>query len=111
MRKAQGIACGLWHLRGKLVTEIEAFRLLFDVEAIPVSGGGLCGAEGAITWVLEGGEKNVDNAFEFCSRIRGPQLPFSLPVYDCQECPNPVCQQSGKSRAEDLQRFGRKTIS
>jgi hypothetical protein len=107
VEKAQGIPCGLWHLRGKLLTEIEAFRLLFDVEAIPVSAGGLCGAEGAVTWVLQGEEKNVQEAFDLCYQIRGHQLPFTLPVYECAECPNPICQQSGKSSVDKRKQFGR----
>jgi hypothetical protein len=107
VEKAQGIPCGLWHLRGSLVTEIEAFRALFDVEATPVSAGGLCGAEGAVTWVLQGEEKNVQSAFDFCNQTRGHQLPYTLPVYECAECPNPICQQSGKGSADKRKQFGR----
>jgi hypothetical protein len=94
--KAQGIPCAIWRLRGEVITEVEAFRGLFDVRATPVSGGGVCGAEGAFTWVLQGEEANVLNAFNFCTEIRGHALPYSLNVYDCPECPNPVCQLSGK---------------
>ncbi len=107
VQKAQGIPCGLWHLRGSLITEIEAFRLLFDVEAIPVSAGGLCGAEGAYTWVLYGEEKNVERAFHLCYEIRGHELPYKLPVYECAECPNPICQQSGKGSVDKRKQFGR----
>jgi hypothetical protein len=96
LEKAQGIPCQLWRLRGKLITEIEAFRQLFNVEAIPVSAGGLCGAEGAFIWVLKGEEKNVLEAYRFCEKIRGHALPFSLNVYECAECPNPVCQLAGR---------------
>ena len=96
LEKAQGIPCALWRLRGKLITEIEAFRQLFNVEAIPVSAGGLCGAEGAFIWVLQGEETNVMKAYHFCDEIRGHVLPFSLNVYECAECPNPVCQFAGK---------------
>jgi len=60
--KAQGVPCNLWQIHGKVITEVEAFRQLCDVEAIPISGGGVCGAEGAITWVLEGEEEKVDKA-------------------------------------------------
>jgi hypothetical protein len=107
VQRAQGIPCGLWHLRGKLLTEIEAFKLLFDVEAIPVAAGGLCGAEGAITWVLSGEEKNVLDAFDFCNKTRGHKLPYEPQTYECAECPNPICQQSGKGSAEARAKFGR----
>jgi len=96
IEKAQGIPCAIWRLRGKLITEIEAFRQLCNVEAIPVSAGGLCGAEGAFVWVLQGEETNVQKAYRLCDQIRGPVLPYSLNVYECAECPNPVCQLSGR---------------
>ncbi len=98
IEKAQGIPCALWRLRGEVITEIEAFRQLFDVEAIPVSAGGLCGSEGAVVWILRGEEKKVENAFNVCEKIRGHELPYSLNVYECRECPNPVCQLAGAKR-------------
>ncbi|TRZ51572.1 hypothetical protein D4S03_04850 [bacterium] len=94
--KAQGIPCGMWKLRGKVITEIEAFRQLFDVEAIPISAGGLSGAEGCIVWVLSGKEENVEKAYTLCQQIHGHQLPYSLDVYECKECPNIICNLAGK---------------
>jgi hypothetical protein len=94
-KKAQGIPCGLWHMRGTLITEIEAFRQLFDVEATPISAGGLEGAEGAIVWTLEGEEENVQKAYDYCQEIRGSQLPYRLEVYECEKCPNTLCDLAG----------------
>ncbi len=93
--KAQGIPCGLWQLRGKLITEIEAFRHLFDVEAIPVSAGGLEGAEGSIVWVLRGKAENVEKAYDLCQQIHGSQLPYRLEAYECSRCPNTLCDLAG----------------
>jgi len=96
IERAQGIPCQIWRLRGKVVTEVEAFRQLFDVQAIPVSAGGLCGAEGAVVWILKGEEDNVMKAYRLCDQVRGHVLPYSLNVYECAECPNPVCQLAGR---------------
>ena len=99
-QKAQGIPCGLWQLKGKVITEIEAFRLLCDVEAIPISAGGVCGAEGAFVWVLRGDEQKVENAYNLCSRIHGHQLPYTLDVYDCKDCPKDVCDFAGAKKGK-----------
>ena len=61
-KKAQGIPCSLWRLHGKVVTEVDAFRQLCDVEAVPISAGGICGAEGCTIWALSGEENNVEKA-------------------------------------------------
>ena len=94
-KKAQGVPCNLWQLHGMIITEVEAFRQLCDVEAIPISGGGVCGAEGAITWVLEGEEQKVEKAYQLCEEIHGHELPYALDVYECEKCPNPFCCLAG----------------
>lgn len=95
-KRAQGIPCGLWRLRGTILTEIEAFRQLCDVEAIPISAGGVCGAEGAIVWVLRGEERKVENAYRLCEQIHGHELPYKLDVFECEECPKANCNLAGK---------------
>ena len=101
LKMAQGIPCDLWKFRGKVITEIEAFRQLCGVEAIPVSAGGLCGAEGCIVWVLEGEEKKVEKAYKLCEEIHGHELPYSLNVYECKNCPNPLCNFAGKKKKDN----------
>ena len=97
-QRAQGIPCGLWRLKGKLITEIEAFRILCDVEAVPISAGGLCGAEGAIVWVLYGDEKKVEEAYNLRRQIQGHELPYTLDVYECKDCPKAVCDLAGAKK-------------
>ena len=101
LKMAQGIPCDLWKFRGKVITEIEAFWQLCGVEAIPVSAGGLCGAEGCIVWVLEGEEKKVEKAYKLCEEIHGHELPYSLNVYECKNCPNPLCNFAGKKKKDN----------
>jgi len=97
-KKAKGIPCGLWRLKGKIITEIEAFRQLCDVEAIPISGGGVCGAEGCILWVLRGEEQKVERAYDLCRQIQGHKLPYALEVYECKDCPKSGCDLAGAKK-------------
>ena len=94
--KAQGIPCSMWRVHGDIITEIEAFKQLCDVEAIPISAGGVCGAEGAIVWGLQGEEKNVEKAYNLCEQIHGHELPYTLDVFDCEECVHRSCNLVGK---------------
>ncbi|MFX0203848.1 MAG: hypothetical protein ACFFCW_47725, partial [Candidatus Hodarchaeota archaeon] len=113
-KRARGVPCNIWQLQGEIITEVEAFRQLCDVEATPISAGGVCGAEGAIIWVLEGEEENVERAYELCEEIHGHELPYELDVYECEECPNPFCSlagRKGKKRVEeDLKTGGLKVV-
>jgi hypothetical protein len=41
----------------------------------------------------------VEKAYSLCEEIRGHQHPYTLEVYECNECPNALCQIAGaKSR-------------
>jgi len=95
-QKALGIPCGMWRIRGKIFTEIDAFRQLFDVEAIPISAGGVCGAEGAVVWVISGEEEKVEKAVKLCEQIHGHKMPYELNVYECKDCKFDWCNLKGK---------------
>jgi len=58
-------------LPGEVVTEIEAFRILSNVEATPMAAGGIGGAEGSITLLIEGNEESVKKAWEIASQVKG----------------------------------------
>ncbi len=60
---------------GMAFTEIDALETLFDVQAIPISAGGVNGAEGSITLFVEGGEEETARAYEFLSDLKG-EAPF-----------------------------------
>ncbi len=72
-----GYPCALIPLvKAKVVTEIEALGVLFDVDAIHVGSGGIGGSEGSIVLVIEGAEEDVDQAMEFIKTIKGePGIP------------------------------------
>lgn len=68
------------------ITEIEAYEILADVDAIPVAAGGAGGAEGSVTLVLEGEDEDMKRAKEITKEIKGE--PYLEPyTEDCSICP------------------------
>ncbi|MBD3404996.1 MAG: hypothetical protein GF411_02535 [Candidatus Lokiarchaeota archaeon] len=58
-------------------TEMEAFEALFDVHAVPISAGGINGAEGSVTFHVEGDDRQIDEAYEFLRELKGePEFPY-----------------------------------
>lgn len=77
--KAMGWKCGMMVVQGQIITEMEAMKLLFDVDVVPVAGGGIDGAEGCKIFLLEGPADNVELAYEILSGIKGePKLTTSI---------------------------------
>ncbi len=58
-------------INAKVVTEIQAVRVLTGVKAYHVGGGGIGGSEGAVVLSLGGPEKAIDQAFELIKSIKG----------------------------------------
>ncbi len=57
-------------------TEIEALDALFSVSVMPISAGGVNGAEGAITLYITGEDKSINEAYMFLKGIKGePSFP------------------------------------
>jgi len=70
-----GWKCGMIVVHGQVITEMEAMRLLFDVDAVPIAAGGIDGAEGCKVFLLEGPKDNVEMAMEVLGKVKGePQL-------------------------------------
>jgi hypothetical protein len=80
--KSMGMAVGLLPLIGRVITEKEALELLTGVRATVIGAGGLQGAEGATTMLVEGTADQVDAAFALIAGLSGCGLsgdPASLP--------------------------------
>ncbi|HUT72400.1 MAG TPA: hypothetical protein VMW89_17155 [Desulfatiglandales bacterium] len=92
---AFGIPCGLWTTKGECITEVEAFRILTDVEAIPFAGGGVGGAEGSVVMVLKGEDQKVEKAIQLFKEVKGARLP-KIMLPDCETCHFPGCNFSGQ---------------
>ena len=98
---ALGVPCGLLPIKGKAVSEVEAFKTLFEVEAFPISAGGVGGAEGAVMLVLKGEEDRVRAAMKSMhEEIKGTKLPKVI-MAKCGTCHLPGCCFAGKKIAWD----------
>ena len=66
-------------INAKVVTEVQALKILTGVTAIHVASGGVGGSEGAVVLSLGGKEEVVDQAFELVKSIKGePPTPMPL---------------------------------
>ena len=55
----EGLPCGIFPLVGHVVSEIEAFDLLFGVQAAHVASGGVGEGRGSVSLLLDGDEESV----------------------------------------------------
>jgi len=58
-------------MNATVVTEIEAFRILFDLRAVHVGGGGIGDSQGAVVLVAEGEKEPLDRAIALIASIKG----------------------------------------
>lgn len=85
VEKAMGMAVGLLPLRGRLITEQQALEILTGVQCTVIASGGLAGAEGATTLIVEGEECQVEAVFSLVDRLPKTGCsgdPASLPACD-----------------------------
>ncbi|NJE55242.1 hypothetical protein [Thermococcus sp. 21S9] len=68
------------------VTEVEAYKILAGVEAVPIASGGAGGAEGSITLVLQGDDEAMERAREITRAVKG-EPPLKPYTEDCSVCP------------------------
>jgi len=92
---SMGMPCALLPCEGTVVTEVTAVKLLTGAAAIPISAGGLGGAEGALTMVIKGTSEQVTKAIEHVERVKGTQLPREVRAADCRECEDERCSLRG----------------
>lgn len=90
MDYSMGMPVGLLPLNGTVIDEIKAFEILIGVEAIPIGAGGVGGAEGAITLVIKGSEKEVNASIRIIESIKGTSEPLADPP-ECKDCKYPRC--------------------
>jgi len=82
----------------KVVTEIEALKILADVDATHVASGGIGESAGSVVIVVEGAEDNVKKAISIIESIKGePALPGFKGT--CERCPY-TCKYAGKKPDE-----------
>jgi len=82
-----------------LVTEIQALKILFNVEAKHVASGGVGGCEGAVLLILLGDQANVRSAITLLEGIKG-EKPVAGLLGTCETC-RYACRLAG-TRASEL---------
>ncbi len=90
-----GMGCGLMLLPGRVFTELDALYTLARVEVTVVAKGGIDGAEGAVTLLLEGAEADVEGVLRLIQvcRAKAGSSPASGSPESLIECvkPGPHC--------------------
>jgi hypothetical protein len=102
LTRSRGARCGMMELVGaRAVTEIDALAQLAGVAAIHVASGGVCGSEGAVTLLLEGDDRALDEAFELLDAVDDAP-PLREPLRpDCATC-DQRCDFAGRARSATL---------
>lgn len=87
---------------GKLVTEIEALKILANVEVKHIASGGVGGSEGAVVLVALGEDDDVKKAIDIVESIKG-EPPVKGLTGNCETCPYD-CRYQG-FKYEDLPEY------
>lgn len=72
-------------INAKVITEIQAFNILFGLSVTHVGGGGVSGSEGSIVLSTNGSDKSIKIAIEEISKIKG-EPPLELKKRRCSTC-------------------------
>ena len=72
-------------INAKIITEIQAFNILFDLNVTHVGGGGVSGSEGSIVLSAHGNDEAINTAIDEISKIKG-EPPLELKKRRCATC-------------------------
>lgn len=86
---ATGCPLGIMPVAGKVITELEAFEILTGAEAITMGKGGISGAEGSVTLLVQGTQKQLSKARKLVNGIKGE--PSTKVETNCRTCKLPDC--------------------
>ena len=92
---SMGSRCSLMPCQGTVVTELTAIQILSGATAVPISAGGVDGAEGAITLVISGKDDQVRKAIDCVESVKGARVARRFRQTDCTKCQDMHCALSG----------------
>jgi hypothetical protein len=95
---SMGGRCSLLPCQGKVITELKAIEILAGATAIPISAGGVDGAEGAITLVITGNIDQVKKAIAYVEDIKGAKVSRKFSQTDCTTCHDEHCALQGGNK-------------
>ena len=108
--QAMGMAVGLTAIIGRIITEIDAIKLLANVDCTIVGRGGIDGAEGATTFLIEGKQKEVQKAFDLILSVKGKAVSGCLSSREACEPPHEKCKIHRACMYKKAPRKVRKTV-
>jgi len=82
-------------VRGEVVTEIEALKILTGVEGKHIASGGVGESAGAVVLIIEGAVKNVKKAIALIESIKG-EPPLKGFKGTCEKCVMSPANSQGK---------------
>jgi len=83
IRESIGWPVGLMPVYGKVITEIEALKILGAEDAFPIAAGGVDGGEGSIVICVEGNIEKLDELISLVREIKG-EAPVKVVSTDCK---------------------------
>jgi hypothetical protein len=89
---AMGMPAGLTPIIGRIITEKDALMILADVECTVIGMGGISGAEGSTTMVIEGRRDEVERAFAIATSVKGMDVSGEEESLPACEPPNERCK-------------------
>ena len=81
--KSVGWPVGLMPVHGKVITEIDALRILGAEDAFPIGAGGVDGGEGSVVICVEGSIEKLDGLMTLITQIKG-EPPVKVVSTDCK---------------------------
>lgn len=81
---SRGMSCGLVPIIGHVITEIDAIKLLANVEACLIGRGGICGAEGGCVFQISGAADQLERLEQTLDQCRNqPLAGESISLIEC----------------------------
>ncbi|MHC1610317.1 MAG: hypothetical protein ACXQTW_01740 [Candidatus Methanospirareceae archaeon] len=81
--KTLGWPVGLMPVHGKVITEIDALKILGAEDAFPIAAGGIAGGEGSVVICVEGSIEKLDELMTLVTQIKG-EPPVKVVSADCK---------------------------
>ncbi len=90
---SDSLKLGIFPVSGELITELEAFKILFNVEAKAVASGSF-GFESSRTFLIKGEDDNVKKAVEHVVKLKKIEDNIK-PIRACKDCGYECSQRLG----------------
>lgn len=90
---AFGMAVGLIPIKGEVIDERKAIEILAEVRATVIGMGGILGAEGATTMVVEGDDGEIRKLLEMVKEVKGAGVSGSPGTLEECERGSPGCKE------------------